>query len=71
MPAIASQENPTMKTIETRLTISEDRKLTMQLPQSVTPGEYCVLIVLEEKPGGEAGEPADLLHDCGARPEDL
>jgi hypothetical protein len=60
-----------MKTIEALLTISEDRKLAMQLPQSVTPGEYCVVIVLEEKQGAEATEPADLLHDCGARPEDL
>jgi hypothetical protein len=37
-----------MRTIETTATISEDRKLVLQLPLDVTPGEHRVRVVLDE-----------------------
>ena len=43
-----------MRTIETSTLIAEDRKLVVQLPSDVTPGEHRVLIVLDE-PAFEEG----------------
>jgi hypothetical protein len=39
-----------MRTIETTAQVSEDRKLVVQLPSDVTPGEHRVVVVIEESP---------------------
>ena len=42
-----------MRTIRITATISEDRRLVLQLPPDVTPGEHRVLVVLDEPVGVE------------------
>ena len=37
-----------MQTIEARVSIDEDRKLTIQLPASIPTGEYEVVLVLNQ-----------------------
>ena len=37
-----------MRTIQTKAKIAEDRKLVLQLPSDVTPGEHRVVVVLDE-----------------------
>ena len=37
-----------MRTIEATTLIAEDRKLVLQLPSDVSPGEHRVLVVLDE-----------------------
>ena len=39
-----------MRTIETTARVSDDRKLVVQLPLDVTPGEHRVVVVIEESP---------------------
>jgi len=39
-----------MRTIQTRATVSEDRKLTMEVPADVTPGEHQVVVVFGDLP---------------------
>ena len=62
-----------MKTIETQITITDHRTVTVQLPEAVEPGEYCVTIVLEEiaRTKVDVKQPAVVPHDCATRPEDL
>jgi len=42
-----------MRTIQTRGTVSEDRKLTIDVPPDVTPGEHQVVVVIDDVPGGD------------------
>ncbi len=37
-----------MKTIETTIVVGTDRRLTVQLPPDITPGEHRVVLVLEQ-----------------------
>ena len=37
-----------MRTIQATATIAEDRRLVLQLPSDVTPGEHRVMVVLDE-----------------------
>jgi hypothetical protein len=39
-----------MRTIETRAQVGDDRKLVVQLPPDVAPGEHRVVVVIEEIP---------------------
>ena len=39
-----------MKTIETHATVTADRKLTVQVPEGISPGEHRVVVVIEEEP---------------------
>lgn len=45
-----------MRMIETRATITDDRRLVLQLPQDVDPGEHDVVVLLDVQGPGE--EPA-------------
>jgi hypothetical protein len=60
-----------MKTIELTAVVGPDRKLIVQLPADIAPGEHRVVVVIET-PGARstpmAGWPA---HDVGPWPEDL
>ena len=40
-----------VRTIQTRGTVSEDRKLTIDVPPDVTPGEHQVVVVITDLPG--------------------
>ena len=39
-----------MRTIETRGAVSEVRKLTIEVPADVAPGEYQVVVVIANRP---------------------
>ncbi len=39
-----------MRMIETTVTVTEEGKMTIQLPQDIVPGEHQVVIVIEEQP---------------------
>jgi hypothetical protein len=39
-----------MKTIETTVTVTPERKITLQLPDDVSPGLHRVVLVLENQP---------------------
>ena len=39
-----------MRTIQTRGTVTEDRKLTIELPSDVSPGNHQVVIVIDDEP---------------------
>ena len=39
-----------MRMIETTVTVTEEGKMTIQLPQDIAPGEHQVVIVIEEQP---------------------
>lgn len=39
-----------MKTIEITATVTEDGKLTVQLPSDIPPGEHQIVLVIDEKP---------------------
>lgn len=60
-----------MKTIQTMVRVGEDRKLTVQLPEDVPPGEHAVVVVIDERPG--PGAPFTMKdfpsHDVGPWPE--
>jgi hypothetical protein len=67
-----------MKTIETSATIAPDGKLHLHLhlPPDMPPGEYRVVLVMEEQPAGLAGQekrpPLSLpVHDLGPWPAGL
>lgn len=45
-----------MQTIEARVSVDEDRKLTIQLPASIPIGEYEVVLVLNTRPAQNAGQ---------------
>ena len=38
-----------MKTIETTAVIGDDRKLSLQLPEDVPPGEHRIVVLIEER----------------------
>jgi len=62
-----------MKTIETDATVTQDGQLTLQLHLNVPPGQYHVLVVLEEPaPVSTQRPPLNLpVVDVGTWPEDL
>ena len=39
-----------MRAIETTATVTEDGKLTVQMPPGVPPGEHRVVVVIDEQP---------------------
>ena len=57
-----------MKTIETTTVIGDDRKLTLQLPPDVAPGEHRVVVVIDDI-AKEARKPWTMndlpAHDAG------
>lgn len=60
-----------MKTIQMTVNVGEDRKLTVQLPVDILPGEHAVVVVIDEPPGSR---PAFSMkdfpsHDVGPWPE--
>ncbi len=67
-----------MKTIETTVTVTEDGKLTVQLPSDIPPGEHQIVLVIDEKPVPEKSSiqkkrpPLDfpMIH-VGSWPADL
>jgi hypothetical protein len=62
-----------MKTIEIRATVTEDHKVTLQLPPDVEPGEHemVVTIMSEAKPNGKPSTFDLPVHNCGMWPENL
>ena len=38
-----------MRTIETTVTVTEDRKITVHLPSDIPPGEHHVVMVIDEQ----------------------
>lgn len=62
-----------MKTIETDATVTQDGQLTLALHLNVPPGQYRVLVVLEEPaPVSTQRPPLNLpVVDVGTWPEDL
>jgi hypothetical protein len=68
-----------MKTIETTAMVSSDHRLTIQVPEDVSPGEHRVVLTIdEERPTGPrqplrfSGYPAGLASDAfTCRREDL
>ena len=58
-----------MRTFQTRGTVSEDRKLTVDLPADVTPGDHHVVIVIDDElvddlaAVAQHGGAFDWLHD--------
>ena len=38
-----------MKTIETRVTVTADGKVTLQLPPDIPPGEHKIVLVIDEQ----------------------
>ncbi len=45
-----------MKTIETIATVTEDGKITLQLPADIPAGEHQVVVIIDEKPLQELPE---------------
>ena len=62
-----------MRTIETIATVTEDGKLTIQIPSDIEPGEHKVVIVIEEQPvKKETPPPLDFpVDNWGPWPENL
>ncbi len=67
-----------MKAIETIATVTEDGKLTVQLPPDIPAGEYQVVFVIDEQPliekpvTKEKRPPLNFpVHNCGPWPADL
>ena len=62
-----------MRTIGTTVTIGADRKLSLQLPPDITPGQYHIVLITEEHP--VTVEKHSLLDfpiiDTGEWPKDL
>lgn len=65
--------NDTVITIEAIATVSSDGKVTIQLPPTIPPGEYKLVLVIDEVSAVERKRPPlDFpVHDCGPWPEDL
>jgi hypothetical protein len=51
----------TMRTIETHAVVSDDGKLTIQVPPDVTPGEHQVKLIIEEFQNQNGEQPAEFL----------
>jgi hypothetical protein len=61
-----------MKTIPTRLTVSEDGQISLSPQLHLAPGEYNGVLVLEEKPVNYARQPLHFpVIDVGRWPQDL
>jgi hypothetical protein len=62
-----------MRTIETIATVTNDGKLTIQIPSDIVPGEHKVVVVIEEQPRKKEKQPlADFpVRDYGPWPENL
>ena len=45
-----------MRTIEAKAIIADDRRLVLQLPWDVAPGEHHVVVLLDERPSREESE---------------
>ena len=62
-----------MRTIETTATVTNDGKLTIQIPPDIEPGEHKVVIVIEEQPiRKETRPPLDFpVMSVGSWPENL
>lgn len=61
-----------MKTIQTQLTVTEDGQVTLPGRLDVPPGQYDVVLVLEEKPEQTKRPPLDFpVDDLGPWPEGL
>jgi hypothetical protein len=68
-----SQRRKRMRTIETTATVTNDGKMTVQIPPDIPEGEHRVVVVIEEQPvKKEKRPPLDLpAHDYGPWPADL
>jgi hypothetical protein len=63
-----------MKTIEANATVASNGQLIVQVPPEITPGEYHVVLVIEEKPvkSEQKRPPLDFPVDSvGPWPADL
>ena len=61
-----------MRTIETTATVTNDGKITVQVPPDILPGEHRVVVVIDEQLVKKERPPLDLLaHDYGPWPADL
>ena len=63
-----------MKTIETTAVVGPDRKMVVQLPYDILPGEHRVVVVVEEPVPSAAQKQliADWpVHDVGPWPKNL
>jgi hypothetical protein len=62
-----------MRTIKTTVTIGVDRKLILQLPPDITPGNYHIVLIIEEQPVAieKHSLPDFPIIDIGEWPEDL
>ena len=61
-----------MRTIETTVTVTEDGKITIQVPPDIVPGEHKIVVVIEEPPVKKKRLPLDLpAHGYGPWPEKL
>ena len=55
-----------MRTIEASATIADDRRLVLQLPQDVVPGEHHVVVLLNApSPGAESAAETPLRWEDG------
>ena len=57
-----------MKTIQTTIEVDDQGKATIQLPASVTPGQYQAVVVIDE-PAVVRGPLTFSAHDVGPWPE--
>lgn len=55
-----------MRTIQTYAIITQDRKLTVDLPDDVTPGERQVVFVIEEAPSDDLPDLATIAQGGGS-----
>ena len=62
-----------MRTIETTATVTNNGKLTIQIPPDIEPGEHKIVIVIEEQPiRKETRPPLDFpVMSVGSWPENL
>ena len=60
-----------MKTIETTVTVTEDGKMTIQVPSDIPPGEHHIVMVIEEQLATKHDRPSLNLpaRDYGPWPE--
>lgn len=62
-----------MRSIETTASITEDGKLTVQLPSDIPAGEHQVVVVIDEKPVTKKQRPPLKfpVHNYGTWPADF
>ena len=61
-----------IKAIETTATISSDHQVTLAIVDDLLPGQYRVIILIDESPARVDRPPLDLpVHDVGPWPEGL